>query len=122
MNPAIISSSVTSARELSRIRREENEKATQAAHDAALHVLDVIDAIAGPLPLTGPRTGTHPMATRRPLPPPPPREVIEDRPPMATRIPSTPPLHAVAETTAPYITAMALASAFVAGLALGRVI
>lgn len=39
-------------------------------------VMRVIRDVAGPCPLTGPRTGTHPMATYRP----------EPQRPMATRI------------------------------------
>lgn len=54
--------------ELARIRAAEAH-AQQQAHNAALHCIDVIEALAGPVPdirgpLTGPRTGTHPMATR----------------------------------------------------------
>jgi hypothetical protein len=115
MNPTVLASSVTSARELARIRKAENERAKEAAHKAALHVLDVIDAISGPVPPIGPRTGSHPMAT--PLPPAPRRE---PNAPMATRIQPPVPLHVMAENATPYITALGLACAFVAGLALGK--
>lgn len=35
-------------------------RAAEQAHHAAMHTMDVIEATG---PLTGPRTGTHPMAT-----------------------------------------------------------
>lgn len=45
--------------------------------DAVDRVMQAIEAISGPLPKSGPRTASHPMATRqRP----------EPRPPMATRL------------------------------------
>lgn len=54
--------------ELARIREAEQVQAQRNAHSAALHVIDVIESLSGPVPdirgpLIGPRTGTHPMAT-----------------------------------------------------------
>jgi hypothetical protein len=43
-------------------RQRAAEQAHQRAHQAALHVIDVLDAVRQSPP-TGPRTATHPMAT-----------------------------------------------------------
>lgn len=76
----------------------------------ALRVMDAIDAISGPLPPDGPRTASHPMATR--IDPPEPH-------PMATRHPA-PVLHRVARNAQPYLPLLGGALAFFAGLALGK--
>jgi len=91
-------------------RNADETRRITRAHDAALHVMDVIDAISGPLPPDGPRTASHPMATR--IDPPEPH-------PMATRHPA-PVLHRVARNAQPYLPLLGGALAFFAGLALGK--
>ncbi len=97
-------SMVTNARDLARIRAKENARAQREAHEAALHVIDVCDAImsspppAAAIPSYGPRTASHPMAT--PTPP--------------------PVLHAVARNATNYLAFIGALTAFVAGVALGK--
>jgi len=84
MNPAISSARVS--RKPLPLNQAEYDRAAvarhQAAQKAAHHVMDVIDRMMREedrLKAAGPRTATHPMATR--LPP----DVPTPRPPMATR-------------------------------------
>jgi len=127
MNQTVLASSVTSARELARIRREENERAHAAAHAAALNVMEVIDRISGPLPSSGPRTGTHPAAEKspmdkkidelliRPLP-------IEQPTDYAPPTHPHPPLHTLARTANAYLPLLMVISALLAGIALGKIL
>lgn len=70
-NPAVMATRVSRIPrqgELARIRAAEQAHAQHQAHSAAMHVIDVIEHLAGPVPdirapFIGPRTGTHPMAT-----------------------------------------------------------
>lgn len=113
MNPVITTHHVSrrnpnSALDLAAQRRREAEEKQRAAHQAALHVIDVMDAIRNPMPTpTSPRTDTPPAATG-----------VERT--GAERNQRPPGLHAVAQGAQPYLTAMALACAFLAGIALGK--
>jgi len=97
-------SMVTNARDLARIRAEENASAQREAREAALHVIDGCDAImsrpppAAPIHSYGPRTASHPMAT--PTPP--------------------PVLHAVSRSAGSYLAFIGALTVFVAGVALGK--
>jgi len=100
-------SDANSALELSARRRREAEQASP-------NVMDVIDAISGPIPPSGPRTGTHPAAIvveQKTM-----DQVVEE-----IRIkPSTPALHRTAQHAQTYLTGLMLACVFLAGLALGE--
>jgi hypothetical protein len=103
-----------SAFELAAQRRREAEEKQRAAHQAALHVIDVMDAIRGPIPATGPRTATPPAAVvverSRNM-----DQVVEE-----IRLKPAPVLHQVAQNAQTYLTAMVVACAFLAGIALGK--
>ena len=92
------------------------EQAQQQAHSAAMHVIDVIEHLAGPVPdirgpLMGPRTATHPMAT--PIEP----TTRGPQPPAGIDHPVI--LHAAQASTwlAPLMIAM---TSLLAGIAIGR--
>jgi hypothetical protein len=75
MNPAISRSRISrrnpnEALELAARRRKETELAALDAADRTNALIDAMKRESGPLPKTGPRTGSHPMATRDPRPDP----------------------------------------------------
>jgi hypothetical protein len=114
-NPAITHARVSradpnSALELAAQRRREAEEKQRAAHQAALHVIDVMDAIRGPIPATGPRTGTHPAAAAKTM-----DQVVEE-----IRLKPAPTLHQVAYRAQRYLILMAGLGVFLAGIALGK--
>lgn len=114
-NPVIAHARVSradpnSALELAAQRRREAEEKQRAAHQAALHVIDVMDAIRGPIPPTGPRTATHPAAQSM-------ADVVEE---IRLKPQPTPVIHQVAQSAQSYLVLMALACAFLAGIALGK--
>lgn len=128
MNATVLASSVTSARELARIRREENERAQQAAHAAALDVMEVIGRLSGPLPPTGPRTGTHPAAIQPEKKTPMDQKIdsilIRPRPAEQPRdyVPPAPQLHTMARTANAYLPLLLAIGSFIGGIALGKIL
>lgn len=117
-NPAVMAPSISRIPRqgmLAQIRAAEAHQ-IQQAHSAAMHVIDVIESLAGPVPdirgpLMGPRTATHPMAT--PVEP----ETRGPQAPAAIEHPVI--LHATRSSAwmAPLMLAM---TSLLAGIAIGR--
>lgn len=84
------------------------------AHAAALHVIDVCDAVMnGPIPSSyGPRTATHPQATRV--------EPDTRGPQSPATHPTTPVIHAAARAANSTLVLIGAMTAFMAGVALGK--
>lgn len=96
-------------------RRQAEVQAQQRAHHAALHVIDVLDAVRQSPP-TGPRTATHPMAT----------PIDKETDPRGPQEPATaiPDGGTVAEAPdqgqQKLLMALALGAALIAGVAMGK--
>lgn len=102
--------------ELARIRAAEQDQAQRNAHSAAMHVIDVIESLAGPVPdirgpLTGPRTATHPMATR--IEP-------DTRGPQAPAALDHPVILYASRSASSHVSWMLAGVALIAGIAIGR--
>ncbi len=85
-------------------RNADETRRITRAHDAALHVMDVIEAISGPLP---------PSPMEKAV------ERIRMRPQPPAVLPPAPVIHRVAREAQPYLPLLGGALAFFAGLALG---
>lgn len=88
-------------------RNADETRRITRAHDAALHVMDVIDAISGPLPPT-------PSPMEKAV------ERIRMRPQPPAVLPPAPVIHQIARNAQPYLALMGGLLAFFAGLALGK--
>jgi len=88
-------------------RNADETRRITRAHDAALHVMDVIDAISGPLPPT-------PSPMEKAV------ERIRMRPQPPAVLPPAPVIHQIARNAQPYLALMGGLLLFFAGLALGK--
>lgn len=88
-------------------RNADETRRITRAHDAALHVMDVIDAISGPLPPT-------PSPMEKAV------ERIRMRPQAPAILPPAPVIHQIARNAQPYLALMGGLLLFFAGLALGK--
>lgn len=88
-------------------RNADETRRITRAHDAALHVMDVIDAISGPLPPT-------PSPMEKAV------ERIRMRPQPPAVLPPAPVIHQIARNAQPYLALMGGLLSFFAGLALGK--
>ena len=88
-------------------RNADETRRITRAHDAALHVMDVIDAISGPLPPT-------PSPMEKAV------ERIRMRPQPPAVLPPAPVIHQIARNDQPYLALMGGLLLFFAGLALGK--
>lgn len=88
-------------------RNADETRRITRAHDAALHVMDVIDAISGPLPPT-------PSPMEKAV------ERIRMRPQPPAVLPPAPVIHHIARNAQPYLALMGGLLLFFAGLALGK--
>ncbi len=105
LNPAITASTVSRRESYPEwMKRREQEHAQQQARvqSAAHHVMDVIDAISGPLPPPSPMEKAV--------------EALKLRP-----VTAPPRLHLIAREGAPYLTLIALIAAFLAGVVFGKI-
>lgn len=102
--PAITAATVQRRESYKDWRQRRNADETQRitrAHDAALHVMDVIEAISGPLPPPSSMEEAVAQLTMKPLPP-------------------APVIHQIARNAQPYLALMGGLLLFFAGLALGK--
>jgi len=108
--PAITAATVQRRESYQDWRQRRNADETRRitrAHDAALHVMDVIDAISGPLPPT-------PSPMEKAV------ERIRMRPQPPAVLPPAPVIHQIARNAQPYLALMGGLLSFFAGLALGK--